>query len=152
MNRPVESRRGFTLIEVLVSLAIFALAAVVLAAAYLNVLGAYQSVARRQQGEENWKLVRMIVLTETDRTKLEAGGRLPLADGTNLHWTVVIEPAAVADLFAVTVRAAPEFATGNENREREQKLMLLRPGWSDPAERDKLRAASQQRLAKQRGS
>jgi len=150
MNRPRPARRAFTLIEVLISLAIFALAAVGFASTYINVLGAYQAVARRQQGEEEWKLVRMAVLAETDRTKLEAGGRLPLADGTNFHWTVTIEGTAVADLFAVTVRAEPEFSTGNETRAREQKLMLLRPGWSDPAERDKLRAASQQRLAKLR--
>jgi general secretion pathway protein I len=153
MNRRSATSRAFTLIEVLISLAIFALAAVVLAAAYLNVLGSYQAVARRQQGEENWKLVRMAVLSETDRTKLEAGGRLPLADGSNLNWTVKIDGTAVADLFAVTVRAEPEFSSGSsgsENPAREQKLMLLRPGWSDPVERDKLRAATQQRLAKQR--
>jgi len=150
MRPPDSSRRGFTLIEVLISLAIFALASVVLAAAYLNVLGSYQAVARRQQGEENWKLVRAAVLSEPERTKLEEGGRLPLADGSNLRWTVKIEDTAVADLFAVTVRAAPEFATGTENREREQTLMLLRPGWSDPVERGKLRAATQQRLSQQR--
>lgn len=150
MKRPGSSLRAFTLIEVLISLAIFSLAAVVLASAYLNVLGGYQAVARRQQGEENWKLVRAAVLSEPDRKKLEEGGRLPLADGSNLLWTVKIEGAAVADLFAVTVRAGPEFATGSENREREQTLMLLRPGWSDPVERDKLRAASQERLGRQR--
>ncbi|HKB57958.1 MAG TPA: prepilin-type N-terminal cleavage/methylation domain-containing protein, partial [Lacunisphaera sp.] len=87
MNRPRSNLRAFTLIEVLISLAIFALAAVVLAAAYLNVLGGYQAVARRQQGEEDWKLVRAAVLTESDRTKIEAGGRFPLADGTYLRWT-----------------------------------------------------------------
>lgn len=150
MNRRGFTVRGFTLIEVLVSLAIFALATVVLAAAYLNVLGGYQSVARRQQGEENWKLVRAAVLSESERAKLEEGGRLPLVDGSNLRWTVKIEDTAVADLFAVTVHAEPEAATGSENREREQKLMLLRPAWSDPVERGRLRAATQERLGKQR--
>jgi len=150
MNRPGSVPRAFTLIEVLISLAIFALAAVVLAAAYLNVIGGYQAVARRQQGEEDWKLVRIAVLSETDRTKVEAGGRLPLVDGSNLRWTAKIEDTAVADLFAVTVRAEPEFTKGGESRAREQRLMLLRPGWSDLAERGKLRAATQQRLAKQR--
>ncbi len=150
VNRPFSVRRAFTLIEVLVSLAIFALAAVVLAAAYLNVLGGYQAVARRQQGEEDWKLVRIAVLSESDRTKVEAGGRLQLVDGSFLRWTARIEGTTVADLFSVTVQAEPEMTTGGENRAREQKLMLLRPGWSDPVERDKLRAANQQRLAQQR--
>jgi general secretion pathway protein I len=150
MKRPRASLRAFTLIEVLISLAIFALASVVLAAAYLNVLGGYQAVALRQQGEEEWKLVRAVVLSESDRQKIEAGGRLQLSDNSNLRWTATIEGTAVADLFAVTVRAEPEFTPGNENRVREQKIMLLRPKWSDPVERDKLRAASQQRLAQQR--
>lgn len=150
MKRSATNFRAFTLIEVLVSLAIFALASVVLAAAYLNVLGGYQAVALRQQGEEEWKLVRSVVLSEADREKVEAGGRLQLSNGNSLHWTATIEGTAVADLFAVTVRSEPDFAVGNENHVREQKILLLRPKWSDPVERDKLRAASQQRIAKQR--
>lgn len=150
MKRSSTQFRGFTLIEVLISLAIFALASVVLAAAYLNVLGGYQAVARRQQGEEEWKLVRSIVLSESEREKVEAGGQLQLPDNGNLHWTATIESTAVADLFAVTVKSEPERSAGNEVRTREQKIFLLRPHWSDPAERNKLRAASQERLAKQR--
>jgi len=150
MKRPGSTLHAFTLIEVLISLAIFALAAVVLAAAYLNVLGGYQAVARRQQGEEDWKLVRTAVLSESDRAKVEAGGRLPLADGSNLHWTAKIEDTAVADLFAVTIHAEPEIAAAGESRGREHRLLLLRPGWSDPVERGKLRAATQQRLAETR--
>ena len=150
MKRRFAKSRGFTLIEVLISLAIFALASVVLAAAYLNVLGGYQAVARRQQGEEEWKLVRAIVLSEADREKVEAGGQLQLPDNGNLHWTATIESTAVADLFAVTIRAEPERTSGNDVAAREQKILLLRPHWSDPAERNKLRAASQERLARQR--
>ena len=150
MKRRRANLRAFTLIEVLISLAIFALASVVLAAAYLNVLGGYQAVARRQQGEEEWKLVRSVVLSESDRQKVEAGGRLQLSDNSTMRWTATIEGTAVADLFAVTVRAEPEVSLNNENRAREQKILLLRPKWSDPVERDKLRSASQQRLAKQR--
>ena len=44
-----QSSRGFTLIEVLVSLAIFALAAVVLSVAYLNIIGSYRAMAGRHQ-------------------------------------------------------------------------------------------------------
>ena len=70
------SRRAFTLVEVLVSLALFAIAAVVLAAAYLNVIGGLASLDRRQVQEEDWKFVRTMVLSQPDRPTVEAGGRL----------------------------------------------------------------------------
>ena len=41
------AQRGFTLLEVLVGIAILAMAAVVLGAAYVNTLGAHEAVARR---------------------------------------------------------------------------------------------------------
>ena len=149
-RRPSTIRGGFTLVEVLISLAIFALAAVVLAVSYLNVLSGYQAVGKRQQSEEEWKLIRSVVLSESDRTKVEAGGQLQLPDNSNVQWKATIESTAVADLFAVTIQSQPEFATGNEARMQEEKLMLLRPSWSDPVERNQLRAASQEKLLKQR--
>lgn len=137
-----RSRRAFTLIEVLVSLAIFALAAIVLSAAYLNILGAYQTVRQRQQGEEDWKLLRAQVLTEPDRAVLERGGSLPLPDGRRLVWSARIEPTTIADLFAVAMRVE---MPGEADTPQERRIHLLRPAWSDPGERDRLRAATAER-------
>ncbi|MEO6994894.1 MAG: prepilin-type N-terminal cleavage/methylation domain-containing protein [Lacunisphaera sp.] len=150
MKRTTPTLRGFTLVEVLISLAIFALAAVVLAVTYLNILGGYQAVGHRQQSEEEWKLIRSVVLSESDRTKVEAGGQLQLPDNSNVQWKATIESTTVADLFTVTIQSQPEFATGNDSRVQEQKIMLLRPSWSDPVERNQLRAASQAKLFKDR--
>ena len=145
-----ELRRAFTLIEVLISLAIFALAAVVLSMAYLNIIGSYSEMGGRQQAEEDWKWLRLAVLFEPDRKKIEDGGRLGLPDGQQLVWTVKIEPTDVADLFRVNIQAETAQTTGPEAWHRSQSLQLLRPTWSDPAERDKLRDITRQRLAKQR--
>lgn len=150
MKAVQSNSRGFTLIEVLISLAIFAMAAIGLAVAYLNVLSGYQSVARRQEGEEEWKLLRTIILSEPDREKVVAGGQLPLPDNTNLRWSATIESTAVADLFAVTVKSELDAVGNGDAHPHEEKIFLLRPKWSDPLERNKLRAASQERLAKQR--
>lgn len=145
-----QSRRGFTLIEVLISLAIFALAAVVLSMAYLNIIGSYSELGGRQQQEEDWKWLRLTVLSEPDRKIVEDGGRLALRDGEQLVWTAKIDPTDIADLFRVTLKAETAKTTGPEAWQRSQTLQLLRPSWSDPAEREKLRDITRQRLTKQR--
>jgi general secretion pathway protein I len=138
--------RAFTLIEVLVALAIFALAAVVLGAAYVNILTSYDAVARRQEHEQDLRLVRAAILTEPDRTQLTPGGDLRLPGNRSAHWAVRIEPAAVADLFRVTLRTEIREPERNEPWVREETFQLLRPTWSDGAERDRLRADSLRRL------
>lgn len=144
-------RRAFTLVEVLVSLAIFAIAAVVLAAAYLNVIGGFSSLNQRQQEEEDWKFVRTMVLSQPDRTKVETGGRLTLPDGRTLAWQAKIDPTEVADLFKVTLRTdAPAPAGAKESWHREASVILLRPAWSEGSEREKLRSTLQQQLEKGR--
>lgn len=136
---------GFTLVEVLISLAIFAMGAVIISAGYLNVLSSYEASARRQRGDEDWKLVRAAVLAESDRVKVEEGGPLALADGRSLRWSAEIEPAEVADLFAVTLAAETEGGAAAETWSRRERIMLLRPGWSEPGEREELRAAAKSR-------
>lgn len=141
---------GFTLIEVLVSLAIFALAAVVLSAAYLNVLGSYRAIGERQRTDEEWKLLRLAVISEPERAKVEAGGSLRLADGREVPWTARVESTEVADLFRVVLDGEAPSGNGAEAWRRQQVLHLLRPSWSDPAEREELRERSRQRLAAKR--
>jgi general secretion pathway protein I len=143
-------RRAFTLIEVLVSLAIFALAAVVLSVAYLNIIGSYRTLGAHQQAEEDWKLLRAVVLTEADPKKVEEGGRVSLSDGRQLSWTAQIEAAEVADLFKLTLEADTPASGGTEAWSRRQVLYLLRPSWSDPAERDRLREITRQRIIRER--
>ena len=145
------TRRAFTLVEVLVSLAIFAIAAVVLAAAYLNVIGGLASLNHRQQQEEDWKFVRTMVLSQPERQAVEAGGRLSLPDGRSLTWQGKVESTEVANLFRVTLTAdAPAFGSIREPWHREQSLVLLRPAWSDAGEREKLQTNLQQLLVKGR--
>jgi prepilin-type N-terminal cleavage/methylation domain-containing protein len=73
--------RGFTLLEVLVALTIFAMAAVMLASAYLNVLNSYEVVSRGVQINEDFAFARQQVLTEPDRKKVEEGGEFDTAGG-----------------------------------------------------------------------
>lgn len=143
--------RAFTLIEVLVSLALFALAAVVLGATYVNVLTGYEAVAKRHEHEQDLRLVRAALLGEPDRKKAEAGGELALPDNRVARWGAKIEETRVADLFAVGFRCEIRDPARVEPWVREESFRLLRPTWSDPATRDKLRQAARERLDKNQG-
>ena len=150
-SRPAPAHPpAFTLIEVLVSLAIFALAAVVLGATYVNVLSSYDAVSRRNQHEQDVRFLRAAVLGESDRKIVEAGGDLPLPELRTGHWEAKIEEAGVADLFRVSFRCEIRDPARAQPWEQEEIFMLLRPGWSDPVLRDKLRQATTERVQKRR--
>jgi prepilin-type N-terminal cleavage/methylation domain-containing protein len=133
-------RRGFTLLEVLVGIAILALAVVVLGAAYVNTLGAHAAVAQRATAGEGMDYLREAVLAEPDRRKVEAGGRMPLPEDRDLSWVATVEAAAVPDLFRVVVRGRITGGRDGSEEAFEQKLMLLRPDWSEPDRREQVRA------------
>jgi general secretion pathway protein I len=136
------------LIEVIVSLALFALAATVLASAYINVLDATERVKGDQAFEQDIALVREQVLIEPDRKTVEEGGDLPTAGEGDASWQATITPSeVVADLFRVDFEVTFN-QPGQEPAERKvtQTLWLLRPDWSEPTDRDALRAETRKRL------
>jgi general secretion pathway protein I len=138
---------GFTLLEVLVSLAVFALFAVVLGAAYINVLNAYEIAGRSGVRDENLRFARAMLLAQPDREKAERGDDFEAADGVRLHWRARIEPTQTADLFAVTFTCeiSDPKAAGTA-RPTTQTFMLLRPTWSQGGDTEKLRAKAKERI------
>lgn len=135
-----QSARAFTLIEVLVALAILALAAIVLGAAYANTLGAHRAVAQRASGGSAMDFLRDQILNEPEREKVEKGGDLALPDDRRLRWEARIEEAPVPDLFKVTLTTRTNGGTMKAEETETETLMLLRPTWSDPQRREQLRS------------
>ncbi len=144
-------RRAFTLIEVLVALAIFAIAAVVLGAAYSNLMLAHAAIRDRDGTEADIVWAREVMLVEPDRAVVERGGDIVLPDGRSASWRATVAPTAVSDLFDVTLEltAPPPSGTGDLVRVSET-LRLLRPTWSTAAERKDLRDKATQRIKRQR--
>lgn len=138
--------RAFTLIEVLASIAILAMAAVVLGAAYVNTLNAHYAVAVRARAGHEVDYLRESILNEPERDKVEKGGNVTLPDNRRLQWDALIEEATVPDLFKVTVRGRIFGTSATADDTFEQSLMLLRPTWSDPAKREQLRTEWAKRL------
>lgn len=144
--------RGFTLLEVLVSLSIFAFAAVVLGSAYLNILNSYEAVSRGVQIGEDFAFARQLVLTEPDRDKLEQGGQFETAGGRRAQWSVEILSTNLPELFDVVFTCEITDPARPQPERLVQTFRLLRPTWvKDVAERDKLKEELKTRILELQG-
>ena len=145
-------RRGFTLIEVLMSLAIFALAAVSLGAAYSNVLLGRLALKQDEQRLDDLARCRAALLETPGFDDVEAGGEIHLPGERTARWKGKIEATAVSDLFAVQLTCEIQAVKdGDYGDEINETRMLLRPTWSIPSDRQKIRDDARQRLEKERG-
>lgn len=140
------ARHGFTLLEVLVALAIFAMASIALGAAYINVLTSYAVVNRVAERDEEVRFARTALLAEADRDTAEEGAEFESTDGRRVRWSSVIESTNVADLFQVTFTCEVTSSADPRPRVVTQTFRVLRPTWSDAAERETLRAEARDRI------
>ena len=143
-------RRGFTLIEVLVALVIFALMAVVLGGAYLNVLNSYEAARRANLSDEDVIFARSQLLSQSDLQTAQNGAEFDDGD-RHVKWTAEIEPAGTTDLFTVTFTCSINDPSAPEPKAVIETFMLLRPTWSDPTARTELRQAAADRVALAQG-
>jgi len=141
MRRP----SGFTLLEVLAALMIFALTAVVMGAAYLNVLNAYAAAERTNVNEDEVAFARQQLLAISDLTTAEQGQEFD-DDTRHVKWTAQIDPTNTTDLFTVTFTCVISEAAASP-RTVNETFMLLRPTWSDPTAESNLRQAAANRIA-----
>jgi prepilin-type N-terminal cleavage/methylation domain-containing protein len=142
---------GFTLLEVLIALVIFVLAAVVLGGAYLNVLISYQVAARGNGAAQDIAFVRQQLMTQTDLQTAENGGEITTADGRSIKWTATIEPTNTTDLFTVALTTVASTTALDQAQTATQTFMLLRPTWSQAADHTALRQAAAARILKMQG-
>lgn len=145
-------RRAFTLLEVLVALVIFAMAAVMLGSAYVNVLTGYEVAARGLVVNEDVAHARQLLLNEADRQKVEDGGEFDTADGGRARWSAEITSTNIADLFNVAFTCEIPNPSKPAPVRVEETFVLLRPTWSiDPGERGKLKERSKTRILELQG-
>lgn len=133
--------------EVVVALALFAFAVVVLAASYVNVLNSIEAVRVDQTLEQELAFVRSQVLLQSELENIEKGGEVPTPSHGIATWSATVTPTTIADLFRVDLLIELE---GNGEavpaRSLTQTLYLLRSSWSVPTEREELRAESRKRI------
>jgi general secretion pathway protein I len=144
-------RHGFTVIEVLIAMAIFFGAVVVLAGAYLNVLNSYAKIENDGDYKNDVKFARAMLMAEPDLETVEKGADFETTDGHRVSWKATIEGTNVADLFAVAFECEINAAELKEPLHIADKFRLLRPTWSKPEDRDKLRADARTRIQQLQG-
>lgn len=142
--------RGFTLLEVLVSLGMVALAAVVLGTAYVNVLFSYHAMQGRDAEEADAAFARALVLSEPARARAADGGRMERSTGGTMHWRAEIADTALPDLFWVALEIEFAPVAGAAPRLRREYFHVLRPSWSQPSRRAELRADFRRQLERRR--
>lgn len=149
MSARFRCRRGFTLLEVLAALMIFSVAAVVLASSYLNVLLSYEAVSRGAQVGEDFAFARQMLITQSDRKKVEEGGDFQTANGRRVTWRAEVQATEVPDVYQVAFTCEIEETGKPEPDKLTQVFRVLRPTWSaaDPGEQGKIKDAMKTRIA-----
>ncbi len=138
---------GFTLIEVMVALAVFALSTVVIGAAYVNVLSGYNAASKGFQRDEDLRFARSLLMAQADIKKVEEGGEFDTADQRRVRWSGTVEPTNTADLFTVTFTCEiSSLGTVGNDRKVTEVFRLLRPTWSEDADRTTLREEARKRI------
>lgn len=154
MTRGSGSRapRGFTLVEVMLAMALFGIAVTTFATAYINIINALAAIQVDQAFEQDLTLVRQQALVQQEIEDLEEGGEVFTGSHGEASWSVEYEPTLVADLFKLTLTIELLDRELDEMKEVVETHFLTRPTWSDPVERAELRADTADRLlAKQTG-
>jgi general secretion pathway protein I len=135
---PRRTVSAFSLIEVVVALALFAMASVVLTSSFVNALLAREHGQSNDVRHADIRAVRMQILLQPNLEDAEDGDRYETRNNGMATWEASIEPTNVIDLFQVELRI--EFSEPQDEQEAThiETLYLLRPTWSESDERSEL--------------
>lgn len=142
---------GFSLVEVLIALAIFSAAAIALTGAFVNALLLRERGLGQRSFDSDLGLVRMQLLLQPDRDLAEDGDIYETNELGEAIWSAEIEETEIVDLFKVQFWVEFSDAPENMPTRHEETLYLLRPTWSISDERSTLLEDKKQALIDSRG-
>lgn len=126
--RPPRKQKAFTLIEVLIAVALFGLAAAGLLSSLVPVQDALHRLSMTTRDSGDLELVTGLVAASDTREKVLQGGETTFPDGRSMVWKADITPTETDGLFRVALRC---------ERGDESPLVLeylhFDPRWADPA-------------------
>ena len=128
-NSPFQS--GFMLIEVLIALAIFGLAAVYLVDGAFVASRTIRVMKDTREMEQDLLWVRSQVFQEADYEKMEEGGDIQALSMGEVKWETEIDMTEVLDLYKVrlTLDYDGNDELGIEPGQRVSQMLVYRPAW-----------------------
>ena len=137
-NSMRSTASAFTLIEVLVALAVFAAAGTYLTSTFVNALTARERSVSNDAFNADIRAVRLQLLLEPNLEDAEVGGDYPTLNNGEAIWEAEIEPMEVVDLFKVDFSIEFSAPADDQPDNYREVLYLLRPTWSEADERSDL--------------
>lgn len=131
---PAQRKYGFSMVEIIIAIAIAGMAFAVLTQTFVYTLQALQGVRDMPTQQPDLRFVRSLIILETDREAFENGAEFETLNLGTVRWEGYVEETNVVDLFRVELTMDIDPPEGDRQTKRET-LYLLRPTWSDPAER-----------------
>ena len=129
---------AFTLVEVLIAVAIFAMAASVLMSAFVNALLSRESAAKYDLLNTDIRAVRMQLLLEPNLEDAEDGDEYETVHSGEASWEAQVVPTNVVDPFQVELSIRFSEPPEGLVADYTETLYLLRPTWSESDERSDL--------------
>lgn len=141
---------GFSFIEVVIAVALFAAASVVLTSAFVNALLAREHGQNNSLRTDDIQAVRLQLLLEANRDNAEDGGDLETLHSGLATWRCSIEESQIVDLFKVLFEIKFSDPVEGTDKNYQESLYLLRPTWSESDERSDLLATKRRDLLNSR--
>jgi len=148
-----SGKYAFSLIEVLVALAIFAMTVAVLAQALNNAMTGLEASKTDAQEAPLYRFALRQILQIEDREEVEDGGSLETPEDGAIDWSAAIEETDILDLFLLTVEMEHSHTTGSlfdRAPGHRETLYVYRPSWSDSLDRGSLLQDKQDALRNER--
>ena len=126
-----STQSGFMLIEVLIALAIFGLAAVYLVDGAFVASRTIRVMKDTREMEQDLLWVRSQVFQEADYEKMEEGGDIQALSMGEVKWETEIDMTEVLDLYKVrlTLDYDGNDELGIEPGQRVSQMLVYRPAW-----------------------
>lgn len=141
-----RAQKGFTLAEIVVAVALFALYATVLCqAVYYGLQALAATESKMADITPVIALVRQEVLPIMTIEELEEGGEIAIGGDETVSWVAEVFPTTLLDFYVIelTIRLPSDMT---EEQELVERLMVYRPAWSGNYDRDGLKELKAERL------